>query len=256
MDRPAKPQEELGVVFGLSSQPATHTSSQGHAAGNTSVSFQRRPTETQSQSLPALSLGSLASFSSPLPPHTACEASVARGATVAMSGLLPPALPVTYDVVGPRAPITETRVGAEIQAAPSSSSPDLSYGARFTGAPDVFSVNDSAEDEGNLEVVSDQVPHIIFSKMLSYITQCFPEAKGHQEKMNRPEPPVENRPVEHTSRVRLTRAKPIQFSLDMADKALLRANETSRPSLARYPGTNTEEFTLLAAMNLQVRQPS
>ena len=120
--------------------------------------------------------------------------------------------------------------------APPSSSHDPAGGLLVTGVPDMYSVADSSADEGELRATTDlEPPHVNFNQMLAYVTQCFPEAKGHKASVNRPEPPGANKPVDDNRGIRLTRAKPMQFSLDAAAKALLHANETSRPSLARYP---------------------
>ena len=70
--------------------------------------------------------------------------------------------------------------------------------------------------------------------MMAYITHCFPEALGYAESTNRAAPPGAVRP-EVEKHIRLTRAQPMDFSLDSASSALLRVTEGSRPSLARYP---------------------
>lgn len=131
----------------------------------------------------------------------------------------------------PWMPIAKSRVGVGYQTALPLSSPGHMCGAQFMGVPDGISMNNSSEDEGDLRVASEELPIMNFDIMLTYSTHCFPKAKGHQEKVNRLEPPRENRPVEDTRKVRLTLAKPIQFSLDKADKALLCSNNFSDPHL-------------------------
>ena len=80
----------------------------------------------------------------------------------------------------------------------------------------------------------DPVPSPLFQSMMAYITHCFPEALGYGESTNRAAPPGAVRP-EVEKHIRLTRAQPMDFSLDSASSALLRATEGSRPSLARLP---------------------
>ncbi|KAK3893317.1 hypothetical protein Pcinc_002872 [Petrolisthes cinctipes] len=74
--------------------------------------------------------------------------------------------------------------------------------------------------------------------MMFYIVQCFPEPLGYKEKAHRPAPLGEVRQVEDKL-IRLTGVQPMDFTLEAATKALLYATEGSRPSLARYPPTNT-----------------
>ena len=58
-------------------------------------------------------------------------------------------------------------------------------------------------------VTAKEIP-MNFYKMLTYITQCFPEAKGYQEEV-KPELPGDDRSEEVTRKVRHTQAKPVQF---------------------------------------------
>lgn len=73
-------------------------------------------------------------------------------------------------------------MGADYQTAPPLFSLNPSCGACFTEARDVFSMNNSLEDEGDMRVASEEVPRMNFSKLLTYIIHCFPEAKGLMEK--------------------------------------------------------------------------
>ena len=92
-----------------------------------------------------------------------------------------------------------------------------------------------SDEEGALENSGLSTSQMNFNTMLAYITRCFPEAQGVKVKANRPEPPGEDPPQDRPDLIRLTRAKPMDFTLEQASQALSQANETSRPSLARYP---------------------
>ena len=167
-----------------------------------------------------------------------------RHPTVTGTHHLPAPLFVPQPVFLPPAPGLPSRSSVPSGCLPPPTSPDTGGAVpvdaragegRMTGAPDVSSGVDSAGSDDDLQATFGENPSMNFDIMLDYITQCFPEAKGIPSQVSRPDPPGENRPPDSDRRVRLTRAKPIQFSLDKADKALRQANESSRPALARYP---------------------
>ena len=70
---------------------------------------------------------------------------------------------------------------------------------------------------------------------MDFVFALFPEAKGSRTPAARPIPPGQSNRQEVEKAPRFTRAQPMQFSLDSASSALLRAVDSSRPSLARFP---------------------
>lgn len=103
-------------------------------------------------------------------------------------------------------------------------------------APPPYPMGEGSEgDSSEEERTKVEPPHTDFKKMMEFIVTLFPEAEGTRPPPSRPLPPGEPEQLETRATPGFTRAQPMQFSLDSASTSLLKATESSRPTLARYP---------------------